>query len=203
MRMARSSVVVGPVASLLATVAGVSGAGASICTVTDENADARADVPARYSRVDPWVISQDTDAEITFLAAVFGAAETPGSRMLGPDGRITHVEVELGDAVIMLFDAQPGWPSTPAHLRVYVASTRDAFERAEAAGAEPVTRPTDLAFGERVARVRDPQGHLWWIHQRLEDVSVDDLAGRFAEPSAQEAMSYVQQSLTTELSRPR
>ena len=72
-------------------------------------------------RVDPWVISSDTDAEIAFLESAFDAQETPGSRMLGPGGRIGHVEVELGDAVIMLFDAQPEWRTTPAHLRVYVA----------------------------------------------------------------------------------
>ena len=66
--------------------------------------------------MDPWVISGDTDAEIAFLGAAFGARETPGSRMLGPDGRIGHVEVEIGDAVIMMFDSGPDWPPTPAHL---------------------------------------------------------------------------------------
>lgn len=64
-------------------------------------------------------------------------------------------------------------------------------------------RPTDLAFGERVARVRDPQGHLWWIHQRLEDVGVEDLAERFADRSTQQAMTYVQQSLISEMSGAR
>ncbi len=71
------------------------------------------------------------------------------------------------------------------------------------AGARAVTRPTDLAFGERVARVRDPQGHLWWIHQHLEDVAAEDLAKRFADPSSQQAMSYVQQSLISEMSGAR
>ena len=99
--------------------------------------------------------------------------------------------------------SEPDWPPTPAYLRVYVASTLDTFDRALSAGARAVTRPTDLAFGERVARVRDLQGHLWWIHQRLEDVAVEDLADRFAEPSAQEAMAYVQQSLTSEMSAAR
>ena len=156
-------------------------------------------VPDRYSRVDPWVISADTDAEIAFLTAVFGARETPGSRMVGPDGRIGHVEVELGDAVIMMFDAKPDWPALPAHLRVYAASTQDAFDRAVASGAHPVTRPTDLAFGERVARVRDPQGHLWWIHQRVEDVVPEQMLDRFADPAAQQAMAYVEQSLADEM----
>jgi PhnB protein len=123
-------------------------------------------VPPRYARVDPWVISSDAEAEIAFLETAFDAQETLGSRMLGPDGRIGHVEVELGESVIMLFDAQPEWRPTPAHLRVYVADTQETFDRAVAAGARPVTHPTELAFGERVARVRDPQVHLWWIHHR-------------------------------------
>jgi PhnB protein len=156
-------------------------------------------VPPRYARVNAWMISRDTDAEVRFLASSFGAIETPGSRMLDPDGDVGHVEVELGDSVIMLFDAKSGWPPTPAHLRVYVADVAAAVERAAAAGARIVTRPTLLAFGDRVARVRDQQGHLWWLHEWVEDVSPDELAGRFADPAAQEAMAYVQRSLRDEL----
>jgi PhnB protein len=160
-------------------------------------------IPDRYSRVDPWVISADTDAEIGFLQTAFDGRETPGSRMLGPDGRVGHVEVEIGDAVLMMFDAAPQWPPYPAHLRVYVADVRAAYERALAAGAREVTRPTDLAFGERIARVRDPQGHLWWIHQRVEDVAPAELPARFADPAAIAAMTYVQESLASELSKSR
>ena len=157
-------------------------------------------IPARYSRVDPWVIGPDTAAEISFLETTFGAVETPGSRMFDAAGRIAHVEVEIGDSVVMLFDARAGWRPTPAHLRVYVADVGEAFDRAVAAGARPVTRPTGLAFGERVARLRDPQGHLWWVHQRLEDVGPAELARRFADQDAKEAMAYVQESLSRELS---
>jgi uncharacterized glyoxalase superfamily protein PhnB len=109
-------------------------------------------VSLRYSRVDPWVISPDTDAEIAFLTEVFDATETPGSRMLDAEG--------------------------PA-----------------------VTKPTQLAFGERVARVRDPQGHLWWIHEDVEDVDPGDLGLRFPGPGALESMTYVQQTLAEEPSR--
>ncbi|WUH96973.1 VOC family protein [Spirillospora sp. NBC_00431] len=156
-------------------------------------------VPARYARVNAWVISPDTDAEIGFVTSVFGATETPGSRVLDADGRIGHVEVELGDTVLMLFDAKPGWPPTPAHLRVYVADAHAAVDAAVAAGARTVTRPTLLAFGERVARVRDPQGHLWWLHEVVEDVPPGELADRFADPAAQEAMAYVQRTLREEM----
>jgi PhnB protein len=156
-------------------------------------------VPARYARVNTWVISRDTDAEVRFLTAVFGAIETPGSRILDPDGDIGHVEVEIGDSVIMLFDAKPGWPPTPAHLRLYVNDVAAAGQQAIAAGARVVTQPTMLAFGERVARIRDPQGHLWWLHEHVADVAPEDLATRFADPAAQEAMAYVQRTLREEL----
>jgi len=156
-------------------------------------------VPPRYARVNAWVISGDTDAEVRWLAAVFGAVETPGSRMLDPDGDIGHVEVEIGDSVIMLFDAKPGWPPIPAHLRVYVGDVAAAVDAAVAAGARVVTKPTLLAFGERVARVRDPQGHLWWLHEQVEDVTPEELARRIADPAAHEAMAYVQGTLREEL----
>ena len=156
-------------------------------------------VPPRYARVNAWVISRDTDAEVRWLASAFGAVETPGSRILDPDGDIGHVEVELGDSVIMLFDAKPDWPPTPAHLRVYVGDVEAAVEQAVAAGARVVTLPTLLAFGERVARVRDPQGHLWWLHEHVEDVSPEDMASRFADPAAMEAMAYVQRTLWEEM----
>jgi uncharacterized glyoxalase superfamily protein PhnB len=146
------------------------------------------------------VISRNTDEEVRFLTSVFGAAETPGKRMLDPDGDIGHVEVELGDTVIMLFDAKPGWPPTPAHLRIYVDDVAASVEWAVTSGARVVTRPTLLPFGESVARVRDPQGHLWWLHERIEEVPPEELAGRFSDPTALEAMSYVQRTLREELS---
>jgi PhnB protein len=156
-------------------------------------------VPPRYARVNAWVISRDTDAEVRFLTSVLGAVETPGSRMIDPDGDIGHVEVELDASVIMLFDAKPGWPPTPAYLRVYVDDVAGTVERAVAAGARVVTRPSLLPFGEVIGRVRDPQGHLWWLHERVEDVSPEELVRRFADPAGQEAMAYVQRTLRDEL----
>jgi uncharacterized glyoxalase superfamily protein PhnB len=172
-------------------------------TVADMTSQSEVRVPPRYARVNAWVISPDTDAEVRFLTSVFGGIETPGSRMLDADGNIDHVEVEIGESVIMLFDARPHWPPTPSHLRVYVDDVSAAVERAVAAGARVVTRPTLLAFGERVARVRDTQGHLWWVHKRVEDVAPEELGRRFAKPAAREAMAYVQRTLRDEMEAQR
>jgi len=160
-----------------------------------------AEIPDGYANVNAWVISRDTDAEIAFLTAVFGAQERPGSRFVTEDGLIGHVEVSIGDTVLMMFDARPEWTTIPAALRVYVDDAAATTQRAVAHGAREVTRPTELAFGERVARVSDPQGHLWWIHERFEDVAPDEMMRRFGEPAYQEAMAYVQASLTDELAR--
>jgi PhnB protein len=166
----------------------------------DSLADAEiVEVPEGYARVNAWVISRDTDAEIAFLGAVFGAEEREGSRFVNPDGTIGHVEVFIGDAVLLMFDQRPEWSPMPAALRVYAGDVDATVERAVTHGARVVTRPTELAFGERVARVRDPQGHLWWIHQRLQAVEPDEMMRRFGEPAFQEAMTYVQASLADEL----
>jgi PhnB protein len=71
-------------------------------------------------------------------------------------------------------------------------------DNAVAAGRRSMTRPTDLAFGEPVARVRDPQGHVWWIHEPVEELDHEEM-GRFAEPAFQQALAYVQESLCEEL----
>ncbi len=100
-----------------------------------------------------------------------------------------------------MFDSQLGWAWTPAHLRVYVNDAQATVGRAMAEGAREVTAVTALAFGERVARVRHPQGHLWWIHEHFDDIDPDDLPARLADASTHQAMAYVQQSLAEELSR--
>ena len=73
------------------------------------------------------------------------------------------------------------------------------LRRAVAAGATPVTRLTELAWGDRVGRVRDPLGNLWWIQERAEEPTPDELAGRFQDPRFTEAMRYVQSTLAAGL----
>ena len=54
---------------------------------------------------------------------------------------------------------------------------------------------TDLAFGDRVGRVRDPWGNVWWIHQHMEDVDEAEMAERMKDPKDMKAMQYVEESL--------
>ncbi len=67
------------------------------------------------------------------------------------------------------------------------------------AGATPVTRLTEMVWGDRVGRVRDPLGNIWWIQERLEEPDADEVARRLADPRFTEGMQYVQSTLATGL----
>jgi len=150
-------------------------------------------IPTGYTTVTPWIISSDTGALLKFLAEAFGGTEL--GRMAGADGAIIHAEMRIGDAVIMAFDAPKGVAPQPAYIRLYVPDARVGFARAIQAGGVEVTKPTLLAFGDRVARIRDPLGNIWWLQQHVEDVSADEQSRRWDDPAWSEPMAYVQQSL--------
>jgi uncharacterized glyoxalase superfamily protein PhnB len=150
-------------------------------------------IPAGHGTVTPWVISPDTARLIDFTRKAFGAEEL--GRVAGAGGGIAHAEVRVGDSVVMMFDSRPGWPATPAFLRLYVPDADAAYERALAAGAVPVTEVTGLFFGDRVGRVRDPLGNIWWIQAHVEDVDPAELAARPQEPAAAAGLRYVETSL--------
>jgi PhnB protein len=156
-------------------------------------------IPAGYGAVTPWILVRGADRFLGFLKDAFGAIEL--ARVYNEDGvTIGHAEARIGTSVVMTFDAEPGWPDTPAFLRLYVDDSEATYARALAAGAAPVTAVTTLFWGDRVGRVRDPWGNVWWIQEHAEDVAPDEMARRAQDPAFQDAMRYVQTSLSQELS---
>jgi len=149
--------------------------------------------PAGYHAVTPWIISRDTARLIEFTEEAFGA--TGLGRVSGPAGGIEHAEVRIGDSVVMMFDARDGWPETPAFLRLYVPDCDAACQRAVGAGATLVTPATSLYFGERVGRIRDPLGNIWWLQTHVADVDPADLADGPRDQAEAEALRNVQESL--------
>ncbi len=146
-------------------------------------------VPDGYHTVTPWMISAGTtDQLIDFVVGVFDATEL-GRVDVG--GVIGHAEVRIGDSVVMMFD-KPDWPRTPAFLRLYVADDAEVLRRAVERGASVVTEPTEMFWGDRVSRFRDPFGNLWWIHQRVAEPTEEELNQRLHDPAFVKAMEYVQ-----------
>jgi len=146
-------------------------------------------VPEGYHTITPWLINREAGKLIDFLLAVFDGEELGRMEF---DGVVGHAEVRIGDSVVMLFDSRPNWPATPGFLRLYVADDAEVLHRAVERGATVVTEPTELFFGDRVSRFRDPFGNLYWIHQHLLDVTPELAEQRLSDPKFVEAMAYVQ-----------
>lgn len=147
-------------------------------------------IPEGYTTVTPWIIGQDTDGLMDWLTRAFGAKEL--DRLVGPDGRIGHAEMRIGNAIVMMFDARPEWPATPAFLRLYVDDAEATHAQAVAAGGTSVTEVTHLFFGDKVGRVRDPFGNLYWIQTRIEELTEQEMMARLSDPEFTRRMEYVQ-----------
>lgn len=153
-------------------------------------------IPEGYGTVTPWVVTSDTRRLLEFIKQAFDAEEL--GRVAVEGGAIGHAEARVGDSIVMMFDSPFPVP-TPGLLRLYVADANAVFGRAVAAGATVVTRLTELAWGDRVGRVRDPLGNLWWIQERVEEPTPEEVARRFQDPKYAEAMQYVQSTLAAGL----
>jgi uncharacterized glyoxalase superfamily protein PhnB len=153
-------------------------------------------IPEGYGAVTPWVVTSDTRRLLEFLKEAFDATELGRVEVEG--GAIGHAEARIGDSIIMMFDS-PFPNPTPGLLRLYVPDADAVFTRAVAAGATVVTRLTELAWGDRVGRVRDPLGNLWWIQERVEEPTPEEAARRFHDPKFTEAMRYLQSTLAAGL----
>jgi PhnB protein len=147
-------------------------------------------IPEGYHAVTPFVIAKGAARFMDFMAEAFDAEEI--ARVVGEDGAIGHAETRIGDSVVMTFDSKEGWPDTPAFLRIYIEDCDRTYEQALAAGGTSVTRPTNMPWGDRVARIRDPLGNLWWLMARFEDVSPEEMGRRAGEKEYIDAMDYVQ-----------
>ena len=133
-------------------------------------------IPYGLHTVTPYVIVENAQALLDFVTKVFDAGERELIR--GPDGRIGHAEVTIGDSVIMLADKPPNREAMPASLYLYVDDTDARYKRALEAGATSVMEPADQFYGDRNAGVKDPTGNIWWIATHFEDVSPEELARR-------------------------
>ncbi|WP_158795532.1 VOC family protein [Pedobacter sp. L105] len=155
-------------------------------------------VPENYTSVTPWIISASSAKLIEFLTSAFDAEEIPNSRITNEEGVIIHVVVKIGNAMVMLFDSREDWAPTPAFLNLYVEDIEKTHQKSIQLGATSVTNITTLYFGEKVCRILDPFGNLWWINQRIEEIDFtkpEEIGQRASAPEAVKAITYIQTSL--------
>ena len=152
-------------------------------------AKAKSSVPAGYHTVTPHLIMNDAASALDWYAKALGATEL--SRSLGPDGKVMHAEIRIGDSVIMLNDEMGGGKSlkalggSPVSLWLYVDDCDALFKRAVAAGAKvppgPMGEMTDQFWGDRCGGIVDPEGYVWTIATRKEDLTPEEINARAQE----------------------
>jgi PhnB protein len=145
-----------------------------------------APIPSNYPRLSPYLSVDGAAEAIEFYCSVLGATER--GRMNGPDGKVGHAELQLGDSVLMLADAFPGGApdakslgGSPITVMVYVEDVDDVFKRAIAAGAKEVAAVQDQFYGDRSGQFEDPFGHRWNVASHVEDVPPEEMEKRAAQ----------------------
>ncbi len=143
-------------------------------------------IPDGYHRVTPYLVVDGAAAAIDYYTKVFGAKEK--MRMPAPGGKVGHAELEIGDAIVMLADANPqmGHKSpralggSPVSLLLYVENADTTVDRAVKSGGRLVRPVENQFYGDRMGGVEDPFGHHWYVATHVEDVSPEEMKRRMA-----------------------
>ena len=149
-------------------------------------AKAKNPVPKGHHTVTPQLTLDNAAQALEWYKKALGAEEV--ARAVGPDGKIMHAEIRLGDSLIMLNDAIGGGKGpraiggSPASLWIYVEDCDALFNRAVAAGAQvppgPMGQMADQFWGDRSGTFTDPHGYRWTIATRKEDLTPQEINQR-------------------------
>ena len=139
-------------------------------------------IPEGMHSLTPHLICAGAADAIAFYVKAFNAVEL--GRMPGPDGKLIHAMLRIGDSPLMLVDEFPQWGSkspatlggTPVSIHLYVENADAAFQQAVDAGASVRMPLADMFWGDRYGVVVDPFGHQWSIATHIKDMSPEEMA---------------------------
>ena len=138
-------------------------------------------VPDGMHTVTPHLTCAGAADAIDFYKRAFNAQEV--ARMAGPDGKLMHGMIRIGDSAIMLVDEFPDYGSfgpkslkgSPVTIHLYVENVDSFVGRAVDAGAKITMPLADMFWGDRYCRLEDPFGHHWSIATHTRDVSPEEM----------------------------
>lgn len=144
-------------------------------------------IPPGAHTVTPHLICAGASDAIAFYQKAFGAVEIV--RLPGPDGKLMHAAIRIGDSAVFLYDEAPQWGAlgplalkgSPVAIHLYVADADALFARAVKAGATVKMPMSDMFWGDRYGAVIDPFGHHWSIASRVREVKPAEIAAAAAK----------------------
>ena len=139
-------------------------------------------IPDGYSTITPFLNVNGAAEAIEFYKKAFAAVER--YRMPGPNNKIIHAEISIGNAIVMVSDAMMG-PPTQSSCHIYVDDADALWSRATKAGAEVVMPIDDMFWGDRYGVLADKWGNRWSIASHKEDLSPDEMRKRGEEAMKQ------------------
>jgi PhnB protein len=148
---------------------------------TSKNKPAVKAIPDGMHSVTPHLVCAGAAEAITFYQKAFGAVEQ--MRLPGPDGKLMHACVQIGDSQIMLADENDSCGAlgpkslkgSPVCLHLQVEDVDATVKQAVAAGANITMPVTDMFWGDRYGQVEDPFGHRWSVASHIRDLSLDEI----------------------------
>jgi uncharacterized glyoxalase superfamily protein PhnB len=138
-------------------------------------------IPEGMHTVTPHLVCAGAAEAIEFYKKAFNAQEL--ARLPGPQGKIMHAEIRIGDSVVMLVDEFPEWGAfgpgslkgSPVTIHLYVENVDAFVARAVEAGAKITMPVEDTFWGDRYGQLDDPFGHHWSVATHVRDVSPEEL----------------------------
>jgi uncharacterized glyoxalase superfamily protein PhnB len=126
--------------------------------------------------ITPYLYYQDLRSALKFLSKAFGFKKQ-GRAMSGPDGKLNHAAMQLGNDIIMM-----GYPGSKYKnpkrlgqstqcLYIKVSNVDKHFAKAKKAGAKIIDEPEDTFYGHRRYGAEDPEGHQWYFFHEIEKPS--------------------------------
>lgn len=138
-------------------------------------------IPPGMHTITPHLVCAGAADAIEFYKKAFNAQEL--GRLQGPDGKLMHALIKIGDSMAMLVDEYPEWGSlgpnarngTSVTLHLYVEDADRQFQQAVDAGCTVRMPLDDMFWGDRYGIVQDPFGHQWSIATHVRDVSPEEI----------------------------
>ncbi len=127
-------------------------------------------LPQGANWLTPYLTVNNAENRLEFYEKAFGFE--PRNTMPGKDGKIIHAEMSNKDLLVIMFARENAWggqTKTPANsnmdspigLYIYCGDVDSLVNQAKDAGAEVLSEPEDMFWGDRIARLRVPDGYTW------------------------------------------
>jgi PhnB protein len=149
-------------------------------------------IPEGMHSLTPHLICEGASEAIEFYKRAFNAIEV--SRLPGPNGKLMHAAIRVGDSTMMLVDAMPEWGAfgpialkgSPVFIHLFVENVDAVVAQALAAGAKLTMPVADMFWGDRYGQLTDPFGHSWSVATHLRDMTPQEIQAALAKTAHQD-----------------